>query len=362
MASAPSLALPVFEDKDGRIFVQEIDDISGLISNLLPAKIPAEEIEPINGSVVIGLGDRPIYCLLQSHDTVEFGTLSKLEKSLNQIIGNEGAPAGLRVQAAELVGSSSQRRRTRNLLSNTIESQASAHAYRRSATRTFLWRRLIGAARDIEAAVEIKRKLSHLDVDIGRDGRVALRLENFDKNLCPSLDFSRLSAELEIELGFSTPSNDDEKPDQTPEQEEPLTPERLNWYMNRRFGSDGRIADHTYRYLYNVVTTLGFASTEQIERAIKGINSSKLCYISYGNLQGQATRFELSLLAALGHHYISRHPWAVSPWFRANQERLLQKMTSNDIPINTFDIEADQSGTNVDATTIIIPPAFELEP
>lgn len=363
--STPALALPVFEDDHGAFFVQEIDEISGLVSDLIPAEISKSEIETVNIQKVVGLGDSAIYCLLLSANPLpQIGHLNSLKSSLENVIADDDAPIGLRIQAAELVGSSSQQRRARNILRNTLSEYtvATAMTYQRSATRVLLWKRLVGAARDSAAAREIRRCLRYLDVDINDNGRVVLLIDDLDKTLCPSIDFSKLSSELEIEIGFSAPSNDDES---TPIHEEEmlsLSLDDLIRFMNRRFGADGRISRHTYSWLHEVVSRIGFTSAEQMERAFTGLNSASLCYSAYGNLQGQGTKLELSLLASMGNEYIRRHPWSHSDWFRSNQERLLKKVEASGTKIGTFDIEADAAWRRNARPSPPPPTLFELMP
>ena len=124
-----------------------------------------------------------------------------------------------------------------------------------------------------------------------------------------------------------------------------ITPQSLKQFLDRRLGSDGRISDWGYDWTTRLVKRLGFRDLKQVETAIERYDDNMLSTIAWGGRQGQTTRFELMLLAALGQRFIELHPWAGEDWFGPHRKAFLEKFKEKKIPTSTFDplapVEAD---------------------
>jgi hypothetical protein len=120
-----------------------------------------------------------------------------------------------------------------------------------------------------------------------------------------------------------------------------ITAETLKQFLNRRLGSDGRISDFSYTWTVRILGDLGFRNLQQVETAISRYNDHSLSEIATGTRQGQITRFELMLLAALGEHYIERHRWRIHDWFRSQEAEKLKKFQNNPIPTSVYDPKVD---------------------
>jgi putative GTP pyrophosphokinase len=117
-----------------------------------------------------------------------------------------------------------------------------------------------------------------------------------------------------------------------------ITPLSLKQFLDKRLGQDFRIADWSYDYDTRLVKTLGFTDLKQIEDAISGYDDNVISTIIHGLRQGQLTRFELMLLAALGERFIERHPWrSTSDWFEPRQKDYLKKLSEKGITTGTYD-------------------------
>ncbi len=86
-----------------------------------------------------------------------------------------------------------------------------------------------------------------------------------------------------------------------------ITPDALRTFLDKRLGSDWRISEWSYNWTARLLKRLGFRDLKQVEAAIANYDDDALSQIAYGNRQGQVTRFELMLLAALGPKFIERH-------------------------------------------------------
>ena len=86
--------------------------------------------------------------------------------------------------------------------------------------------------------------------------------------------------------------------------------------LDKRIGPDGRISEWAYDWTARLMKILGFRDLKQIDGAIADYSDDQLNSIAMGSRQGQITRFELMLLAALGERFIERHPWSDSETLR----------------------------------------------
>jgi hypothetical protein len=127
-----------------------------------------------------------------------------------------------------------------------------------------------------------------------------------------------------------------------------ITVETLKQFLNRRLGSDGRISDWSYDWTLNLLKYLGFRNLRQVETAISRYSDHRLSVLATGNRQGQTTRFELMLLAALGEQYIKRHQFSRYDSFRSGEAEKLKKFQNNGIPTSVYDpkVDATEAETN----------------
>jgi hypothetical protein len=122
-----------------------------------------------------------------------------------------------------------------------------------------------------------------------------------------------------------------------------ITAETLKQFLNRRLGSDGRISDWSYDWTVSLLKHLGFRNLQQVETAISRYNDDILSVLATGRRQGQTTRFELMLLAALGVHYIERHRWSTEDWFCSQEAAKLQEFQDHGIPTSVYDPKVDEA-------------------
>ena len=117
-----------------------------------------------------------------------------------------------------------------------------------------------------------------------------------------------------------------------------ITSDALKAYVDRRLGSDGRMSDFSYRYTAQLLESLGFRNLGQVDEAIKDISHDKISRIIYGGRQGQLSRFEDSLLVAMGENYVKRHPWSHSndQWYVPILETRLERLRASNVEIGSY--------------------------
>jgi putative GTP pyrophosphokinase len=116
-----------------------------------------------------------------------------------------------------------------------------------------------------------------------------------------------------------------------------ITPQTLKQFLDRQLGPDGRISDWNYDWTARLLKRLGFRDLNQVSKAVANYDHNQLSTIAMGGRQGQTTRFELMLLAALGERYFERHMWNAEAWFRLEWERRLKEFQERGIPTSTYD-------------------------
>jgi putative GTP pyrophosphokinase len=117
-----------------------------------------------------------------------------------------------------------------------------------------------------------------------------------------------------------------------------ITPNALRLFLDKRLGPDGRISEWSYDWGARLLKRLGFQDLKQVETAIAPYNDDRLSQIEWGARQGQTTRFELMLLAALGDRFLERHPWreTATDWFVNRTRATLEKFSQAGIPLGTY--------------------------
>jgi putative GTP pyrophosphokinase len=118
-----------------------------------------------------------------------------------------------------------------------------------------------------------------------------------------------------------------------------ITPNAVKYFLDRKLGPDGRISAWSYDWTARLLRNLGFDDLDQVSKAIAPYNDDRLSVIAEGTRQGQTSRFELMLLAALGERFIQRHPWGHTPWFFERRRAFLQKFLEAGILIDTYNFD-----------------------
>lgn len=117
-----------------------------------------------------------------------------------------------------------------------------------------------------------------------------------------------------------------------------ITPGALKIFLDTRLGADGRMRDWSYEWSAKLLKNLGFTDLEQVEAAISKYNDNELSAVAEGGRQGQITRFELMLMAALGEKYVERHSWKNEEWFLKRCREHLGRFIDAGIAVSTYSI------------------------
>jgi ppGpp synthetase/RelA/SpoT-type nucleotidyltranferase len=112
-----------------------------------------------------------------------------------------------------------------------------------------------------------------------------------------------------------------------------LGPDALKAYLDRRLGPDGRIAESNYEQAVALLRELGFSDLRQVDDCIRDLDDREVSRHVWGSQQGQLTRFEGLLLAAMGEHFIEHHPYRRLDWFAAVRREWLRRLHDASVPV-----------------------------
>jgi hypothetical protein len=122
-----------------------------------------------------------------------------------------------------------------------------------------------------------------------------------------------------------------------------LTADALKNYLDKKYGSDGRMRDWSYEWTTKLLKGLGFQSLDQLDQCISPYDDDAVSRAVWGSRQGQLTRLELVLLAAMGEErFKAHHPFnsssdeTTSQWFPQSIARQFNKIKAAGIETGTY--------------------------
>jgi ppGpp synthetase/RelA/SpoT-type nucleotidyltranferase len=120
-----------------------------------------------------------------------------------------------------------------------------------------------------------------------------------------------------------------------------ITADSIRAFLDKKYGSDGRMSEFSYRWTARQLLEYGFTSLAEVDAAIANYNDDYISRVAYGGRQGQLTRFEAVLLASMGDLFILAHPWALSNpsgdmWYARNLLKMLERLKRAEIPIGGY--------------------------
>jgi putative GTP pyrophosphokinase len=115
-----------------------------------------------------------------------------------------------------------------------------------------------------------------------------------------------------------------------------ITPDALKAYLDKTFGSDGRMSEFSYQFTAKTLRRMGFLNFKQIQECIKGFDDDQVNRVLYGTRQGQITRFESLVEAGMGSNYLRRHPWRKYEWFAGACDRHLNGLKAAGISPGSY--------------------------
>jgi hypothetical protein len=347
----PAFATPVFQTNSlVGYFTQRVCEFTDALAGFDLVDADGEELIPVIKERLAAAGDPVLFAILQKDGLVALGTKADLKHILTGFVSDVSAPLGFRVQAAEIIGDRVSSKALRRGIGTDTGPQSAdiSRTYHRSFAQTLFWQSLFDAAKDRTAVERLLPLLPLTTVELTQSGTVLLNADAIDPLDFPQLDLKKIAASIEVELGISIPSNDDDEPDYQKGSDQlfdifvEINEDNVRSFVNEVLGKDGRVTSISYHRATGLIRELGFRDLNQVRKAIEGLNSRYLAHIAWGTAQGSVTRLELCLLAAMGEKFIDRHPWE-RHWsgFRENRTKLLTKFGEHGVKTGYFDPLAD---------------------
>jgi ppGpp synthetase/RelA/SpoT-type nucleotidyltranferase len=125
-----------------------------------------------------------------------------------------------------------------------------------------------------------------------------------------------------------------------------VTPDALKAYLDMLYGPDGRMSDWSYDWSTRLLKRLGFRTLAELDEAIRPYDADRISRLLHGNRQGQLSRLEDVVMAAMGEALLIYHPWADHEWFVRSTERRLGVLRENDIQCGTYRPRPRSSSTS----------------
>ena len=121
-----------------------------------------------------------------------------------------------------------------------------------------------------------------------------------------------------------------------------ITGDALKTYLDQKLGSDGRMTDSSYEWEAKKLIRYGFKNFQELDECLSPYDDDEISRKVSGGRQGQLTRFEYMLLAALGEKFITNHQWNSAEWWSKWKYELLGKIKSAGITTGTYTIAPAQ--------------------
>jgi putative GTP pyrophosphokinase len=113
-----------------------------------------------------------------------------------------------------------------------------------------------------------------------------------------------------------------------------ITPDSIRSYLDRKLGPDGRMTQWSYDYIARIVRNMGFGSLQQVDECVAGYDDDRVSRVAWGSRQGQISRFEDILLAAMGEGFA---PWRWSDeFFKQRYSERLERFRASDIKVGQY--------------------------
>ena len=125
-----------------------------------------------------------------------------------------------------------------------------------------------------------------------------------------------------------------------------ITGDAMKAYLDKKLGPDGRMAPWSYEFTARMLRQLGFADFEDIDQCIAPYDHDALSRAVHSTRQGQLTRFEDMIQAALGESFIEGNmPHMVNQtWWRDYRADRLRRIRAAGVPVGQFSFAKESGG------------------
>jgi hypothetical protein len=101
------------------------------------------------------------------------------------------------------------------------------------------------------------------------------------------------------------------------------------------------MTDFSYDFESRLLRRLGFTNLRQLDTALAQYDDNEISAVLHPTRQGQLSRLDDMLTAAMGMEYLSRHMWSREPWMQTLIPLKLGRLRDAGIEVGTYRLEQD---------------------
>lgn len=299
-----------------------------------------EKIDPEDlGKTLISTSDNPnskerLIAFVGAGDRVEIGSRTQLQKRLS-LLAKGGSGSGIALQAAEILGLDDDRRLALTNVARALRNRSgakSASSFAKSAALSVAWDHIQNADLDIKDKKSVLAQLHMISINI--NGNIPeLDISAIDEDVRIFIDTASIIELIKREV--TDPILESADNDKGAEYDISAELPKIRSALDQRLGPDMRMTASSYYRLIKAAGVLGIHGVEEIIDIIRDYDDTRISDIATGARQGQTSRVELMMMAALGDEYIRRYPYYGNEWLKNHHISMLELLTRAGIPVGT---------------------------
>lgn len=265
-------------------------------------------------------------------DSVEIGTKEQMRSRLTSLAkGVSGNSIAL--QAAEILGLEEDRRAALANVTKSIKNKTGSRAassFAKSAALSVAWDHIQNANLNEDEKKSVLAQLHMIKIDMS-GLNPEIDLSEIEENVRKLIDIQALTREIKREILDPILESADN--------------DRGSWYdipgeipkararFDQRLGPDKRMSATSYFRIIRLAGMLGIHGVDEIFEIIQDYDDTQVSDLATGARQGQASRVELMIMAALGDEYIRRFPYYGNDYLKRYHTSMIEKLRAAGIPV-----------------------------
>jgi hypothetical protein len=277
-----------------------------------------------------------LFAIIADDGKVHVGTEVELATHLQGLVGS--SDFSIAMQAAEILRNESSLRTTLGKTAKLIkarEGSRAAHAFAKSAALSVAWDHVQSAPISNDIKDKILASL-HLAKFTGSDSQLLIDLSSIDGEICSLIDVQAIQQEINISVVDPIrKSSDNDNVEGTTFDIISEVPKLMS-YLNSRLGPDQRISNNSYAGLLTTAGIIGVHGVDEIDEATRDYDDKNVSKAATGARQGQTSRVELMLLAAMGDEFIKRNNYEGRPWLESYHRKILDRLKKEGVTTGIY--------------------------
>lgn len=337
--TAPTFALPIFK-LGNELCVQNIrardDSVDGF--KILQAESSHEGVVDI---VERGVdSEKRIIAYIDDSGAHHIGTVEDLRDLLCAIARDERVASQTRVQAAELAKLDVEARAALGVAARAIHNRAgprAARAFAKSSALSVVWSEVQTARIDDDVRAYILSNLYKSRLYYDGEFEILADFSEIGTKEALGIDWDAIQEEIKNQVSLPIKAASSDNDNIAPKiLDGEIKYDNIKNLLDKTLGDDLRISRYRYMELAQLLGVMGFRRVEELEPILKKYSSGFLSNIATGARQGQVSRFEIVLIAALGGEFLNRYPYHGRDWLKNYHNNMLSRMRESGVETGVF--------------------------